>query len=112
MIDRNDQSRRLAAVHFDLEDGITQIFRLVVAGEAEARPDEPIKLLEVNQNTIAAGIMPLQFAPAPDAGFHAPSIIVEVTPQEFDQLRRSELSLPAGWSIGEEIPRTSSSAVA
>ena len=49
--------------------------------------------------------MPIQFGPAFASGIAFPSIIVEVTPEEFDRLQTGELSLPEGWSIDEELPR-------
>ena len=33
------------------------------------------------------------------------SVIVEVSPSEFQKLQSNELKLPEGWSIGEEFPR-------
>ena len=38
---------------------IEQIFRLT--SKAEASRTEPIKLLEVNENTVSSGVMPLHF---------------------------------------------------
>ncbi len=49
--------------------------------------------------------MPLHFGPAPASGILFPSIIVEVTPEEFDRIKRNELKLPKGWTIGEELPK-------
>ena len=49
--------------------------------------------------------MPLGFGPAPAHGFHYPSIIVEVTPEEFDRIRSHELVLPSGWEVSDLVPR-------
>ena len=49
--------------------------------------------------------MPLQFGPAPASGVPYASVIVEVSPSEFQKLQSNELKLPEGWSIGEEFPR-------
>ncbi len=105
MVDRHEESRKLAEAHYRVEPGITQIYRITGGAEAEIRPNEPIKLLEVNENTIPSGIMPLGFGPAPAHGFHYPSIIVEVTPEEFDQIRSQILVLPSGWEVSELVPR-------
>jgi hypothetical protein len=83
---------------------MTRIFRITGSAEAEARPDEPIKLLEVNENTVPSGIMPLQFGPSPASG-HYPAIILEVTPAEFVQIQSRQLELPHGWEVGDPIPR-------
>ncbi|MCI0357588.1 MAG: hypothetical protein L0211_03770 [Planctomycetaceae bacterium] len=109
---RDDQARSLAAAHYRVESGITDIYRLLASPEIESRPDEPIKLLEVNQDTIAAGIMPLQFAAAPAEGLHFSSIIVEVAPREFESIRQQELLLPAGWQLGGLLPNPAGTAVA
>ena len=70
-------------------------------------PTTPIKLLEVNADTAPSGVMPLHFGPAPAGGIPYPSVIVEVTPDEFERIRAHELKLPDGWTIGEEYPRKS-----
>jgi hypothetical protein len=49
--------------------------------------------------------MPLQFGPAPASGLHYPSVIVEVTPDEYSRIQSGELKLPDGWTLGEEIPK-------
>jgi hypothetical protein len=49
--------------------------------------------------------MPLQFGPSPASGLHYPSIIVEVTPEEFERIQTQQLELPEGWIVGERLPR-------
>jgi hypothetical protein len=61
--------------------------------------------LEVNQNTIASGIVPIQFGAVPASGIHYASIILEITPEEYQQIERNELKLPLDWTIGERIPK-------
>ncbi len=105
MPDKDATASDLAQRHYQVEGGMTQIFRVVGSAEAEVRPNEPIKLLEVNQNTIPAGIIPLHFAPSPAVGIHFPSIIIEVMPDEFEKIQTEELPLPHGWHVGERIER-------
>ncbi|HEV3166266.1 MAG TPA: hypothetical protein VGZ22_19730 [Isosphaeraceae bacterium] len=71
----------------------------------EARPNEPSKLLEVNENTIPSGIMPIGFDAIPARDIPLPSIIVEITPDEFEQVQAGTLRLPDNWQIQEELPR-------
>jgi hypothetical protein len=97
----------LANKHYDLDDGLTRIFRITGEPDTEVVRGEPIKLLEVNENTYAAGIRPLHFGPSPASGIPYPLIIVEVTPDEFRKIESSELKLPNGWTIGEEFLRPS-----
>jgi hypothetical protein len=86
MADKDEVARRLAEMHYRTEAGITQIFRITQKVEVEITPAEPIKLLEVNKHTIASGILPLGFDPAPANGIPFPSVIVEVTPAEFEKI--------------------------
>lgn len=108
MPDKEAEARKLAEAHYSVEAGITQIFRITGSAEAEVRPDEPIKLLEVNEYTVPSGIMPLHFGPSPDSGIYFPSVIVEVTPEEFDKIRANELDLPQGWAVGPLVPKPTS----
>jgi hypothetical protein len=103
--DKEAAARELAHLHFLAEPSVTQVFRLAGSQEAEGRPEEPIKLLEINPDSFASGILPLHFAAAPERGIPYPSIIVEVTPDEFDLIRSRKLTLPPSWEIQEEISR-------
>jgi hypothetical protein len=105
MTTKDDQARRLAEMHYRMEEGITGIYRIVGGGTVEAEPDEPIKLLEANKNTVASGILPLRFGPTPAAGIHYPAVIVEVTPDELRHVRTGKLALPGGWKLTGLIPR-------
>lgn len=102
---KESAARELARRHYQVEAGLTRVFRLTGSAAAEMRPSEPIKLLEVNAATVPSGVMPLHFGPAPASGIPFPSVIVEVTPAEFDKIRTEEIKLPKGWVIGEEIAR-------
>src|SRR4051794_3570928 len=108
MYDKREAVTNLARLHYDFEPGITDIFTVLGKPESEELPDEPIKLLEVNQLTIPSGIMPLGFDPAPARGIPFSSVIIEVTPEEMDKIRSQELVLPHGWTVGPLVPRTES----
>jgi len=105
MSEKDDGARKLAEAHYQVELGITQIFRITGTADAEQKINEPIKLLEVNESTFPTGIMPLHFGPAPTIGVNFPSVIVEVTPQEYEQIKADVLPLPNGWKIGPPIPK-------
>ena len=105
MSHKDEVAKKLADAHFDIEPGITRIFKLQGQPEFEGLPNTPIKLLEVNDDTPSSGIMPLHFGPVPGSGIPYPSVIVEVTPAEYEKIRVHELSLPDGWTIGEEYAR-------
>lgn len=102
---KDDVEWVLAQKHYELEPGITRIIRITRGDDVERDPAEPVKLLEVNENTVPSGILPLQFGPSPASGIHASTTIVEVTPDEFQRILSQELSLPPGWCLGSDIPR-------
>ncbi len=108
MSDRENVAKWLAGKHYEIEPGITHIFKILDKPEIEMLPTAPIKLLEVNTDTPAAGIMPLHFGGVPGSPIPYPSVIVEITPEEFEQVKARELQLPEGWTVGEEYPKGNS----
>jgi hypothetical protein len=98
-------ARELAKKHFQAEVGLQKIIRLTGSAEAEVMPCEPIKLLEVNANTVPSGVLPVSFGPAPASGIPYASVIVEVSPDEFTKIQTQDLKLPKGWRLGEELPK-------
>ena|SRR5579871_3557997 len=92
----DEAARRLAEAHYRIEPEISGIYPLA-SGDST---DRTIRLLEVNANTVPSGIMPVGFGPHPPSGIPFPSVIVEVTPREFDDLKRGKLTLPDGWTLG------------
>jgi hypothetical protein len=81
----------LIARHFDVEGGLERI--AVVRGG----PNGPIKLLEVNANTVPSGsIEVFSFSPTADVPFVTE--IAELTPEEWQRLERNALETPLGWS--------------
>jgi hypothetical protein len=103
--DKDEVARKLAHKHYDIEPGIIRIFKLRDKPEFESLSSAPIKLLEINVDTSSLGIMPLHFGPVPGSGIPYPSVIVEVTPDEFERIQLQELKLPDGWTIDEEYPK-------
>ena len=100
------EAAALANKHYEIEEGITHIFRINQKVDVEVVRGPAITLLEVNSNTIPSGtIVPIHFGPNPLAGVKYPSTIVEVTPDEFAKISNHELELPNGWTIGEPYPR-------
>ena len=103
--DKAAVAKDLAKKHYQAEVGLQTIIRLTGSAEVEVRPAEPIKLLEVNANTVPSGVLPVSFGPSPASGIPYPSVIVEVSPEEFTKIQTQELKLPKGWLLGEELPR-------
>lgn len=104
--DRLDAAKTLARKHYELESDLTVIVFYSSRTNGAAPSLEPVKLLEVNVNTVPSGVLPLHFGPAPGSRVDYPSVIIEVTPEEYEKIRRHELSLPAGWDIPQDLPRS------
>jgi hypothetical protein len=105
MAAKDDAAKKLAEMHYRIESGITRIFRIRGSAENEIQANEPIKLLEINRDTVSAGVMPLRFDPVPGRGIPFSSVIVEITPDEFEQLCQQKLLLPDGWKVAEPLPK-------
>ncbi len=102
---KDEVAQSLAQAHYRFEPDVSMIVRIRGSADVEFQPNEPIKLLEINNTTIPSGIMPLQFGPDLGSGIPYPSVIVEVTPLEYEAIQAHSLPLPEGWSLGEEFPR-------
>jgi hypothetical protein len=96
-----EEAAALARAHYEIEPGLRAIYRL----EGPDPDDLRIKLLEVNEQTVATGIVPVGFPPHPASGLHFPSVVIEVTPQEYEALQSKQLNLPAGWEVRDAYQR-------
>src|SRR5437867_13162450 len=99
---KTEAARELASAHRAVDNGITLIYRLI-APDREDEPSEPIKLLELNQNSVATGIMPVYFPAHPATAVFYPSIIVEIHPCEWSAIEAGRLPLPNKWRLGEQL---------
>lgn len=100
MANKDEVAAALAVAHRAVEPTITRIFRLLGPDEADERT--PIKLLEVNTATAASGVWPIAFTPdPPDIPYG--SVVIEVTPDEYDAIVNHRLPLPRGWTVGAEL---------
>ncbi|HSI33300.1 MAG: hypothetical protein ACAI43_11725 [Phycisphaerae bacterium] len=104
-------ARRLAESHYEIDQSIVEIVRLL-APDRESDVSEPVKLLEVNRDTSLDGIVPVHFGPHAASGTFFPSIIVEVRPEEYEQIQSGQLRLPHGWQLGPSYRRPAVSATA
>jgi hypothetical protein len=96
MVDKDAAAEALITVHFEVEPGLRSVYRIL--SEREAEPDEPIKLLEVNENTIETGrVEPFGFAATSDSSYAC--VIAEVSPDELEQLQRKLIPMPSNWSL-------------
>lgn len=105
MPSKDEVARHLASQHYLYDPDLVGIIRIVCPPERESNPEEPIKLLEVNPYTPPGGIVPTGFDPHPPSGVPYATVLVEVTPDEYERVKSGELPLPPPWSLGEELPR-------
>jgi hypothetical protein len=96
MLDKSEIARALAEAHRKVDPEILCIIRVVA--DREDDPAEPVKLLEVNPDTPRAGIVPIAFGAAPPE-IPFPSVVIEVTEDELEDIRSGGLSLPNGWRL-------------
>jgi hypothetical protein len=100
MLPKDEVATMLAAAHRAADPKIVRIVRLV--SEKEGEPGDPVKLLEVNPETSPSGVLPIAFAADPPT-VPFPSIVVEVTPEEFDRIVGHTLKLPHDWNLGKTL---------
>jgi hypothetical protein len=101
MFTKEQAAQFIADAHFRLDHGVSRIFRLV--GPREMESSDPVKLLEINPMTPEAGIMPVALGASPAHGFPYSTVVIEISPTEFEQVAAGALALPDGWSIAEEL---------
>lgn len=95
MPDKDAIAADLINWHFKVEPGLVLVYRVI--SENESDPDEPIRLLEVNTSTVATGSFDaFGFAPTSEVPYR--TVIAEVTPDEFTELRKAG-KIPPGWDI-------------
>ena len=82
----------LAREHFELEENLEKVI-WVKTGKTPA-----IRLLEVNPDTFATGMVQSFYFPSSDE-VPFPVYIAEVTPEEWQRVLRNEIKLPDGWSL-------------
>ena len=95
---RESVARQLADLHFTIDPSMQRIFWFRAPDESDDDLEEPIKLLEVSEETIPGGILPIHFGPRPSKGLPYSMLIVEITPEEYE-------SLPRDWERQVEIVR-------
>jgi hypothetical protein len=106
-MDKVTAARMLAARHYDAEPRLVRIIHFSSSAEREARPAEPIKLLAVNTATIPTRrLVRLHFHACPSIPFAVE--LIDVTPDQYDQVLAKKLKLPAAWQTGVEIPKPDS----
>ncbi len=86
--------QRLTRWHFEIEEGIEQIIWFKNGGKNE------IRLLEVNRDTFPEDKI-LVFYHRPTSEYPVPVRLADITPEEWEKVKKGLIPLPAGWSLDE-----------
>jgi len=93
-----DVAQDLATAHKG-EDPHTQAIYL-------SRSTAEVRLVEVTGSVGDAGeVLPFRFGARPDLGVTYPSVVVLLSPGEWDEVRKGTLSLPEGWDPPEALKK-------
>jgi hypothetical protein len=83
------------------------VYLLEASEEVEDDPEEPIKLLEVVEGAFEAGIEPIGFPPNSLRGVDYWTMIVEVSPREFEAFGETIQFQDQVWRVGRALlPQT------
>lgn len=96
-----ETAKSLASSHKQVEPAIQEVY--ILEPIDEGNPAEPVKLLEIVDGTLEVGIKPIAFTAAPSHGIDFPSIVVEVSPREFGEIRSGSLNLGRNWFLGSKV---------
>jgi len=97
-----ETAKSLAEGHFRVEPNLKHVHLIGPVNDQD--PNDPIRLLEVVEGTLAAGIEPIGFTADPAHGIDYPCVIVEISPDEYKSVRTSTIRFAGrDWTIGEEL---------
>ena len=89
----------VARAHKSAGAGVIAVYHYESSrGEEEG---EPVKLLEVSNETVPAGVLPIYLRPRTDIDLAV--VLIELTAEEFQALELGELELPNGWDHRVEL---------
>lgn len=103
LMSKLETARQLARAHFQVEPQLKYVFVLKPIHDQD--PKDPIRLLEVVEGTIESGFEPVSFAPDPARGINYPSLVIEISPAEYQSVKKNgRIRLgDDDWEIGEEV---------
>jgi hypothetical protein len=65
---------------------------------------DEVRLIEVTSSVGTTNdILPFRFGPRPDVGVPYPSVVVLLSPEEWDSVKGGRLQLPEGWGSPAEL---------
>jgi hypothetical protein len=102
LFDRDAMARWYASEHISIDPGICSIYYLPTNA-----PEREIRLVEVNDMIAVRNddtLEPVDFGVDTDMESQHKLFILDVTPDQWDRINESSLSLPQGWSLKDMIP--------
>jgi hypothetical protein len=85
-----DVAKRLAAAHQTEDPTTSDVFL--------AESEDEVRLVEVSKSVGTTGqVLPFRFGPRADQNIPYPSVVVVLSPAEWELVRKGELKLPDGW---------------
>jgi hypothetical protein len=92
----NVVAKKLASAH-RRADKKTKIIKLFPSAQQDV-----IQLLEVSQAAPTTGeVLPFRFAADAANGVDYPSVVILLSPEEWQQVEHGDLNLPVGWNLAE-----------
>lgn len=92
------QLKDVADLHMKADSGLKIVRRL----EAPESYTDSIVLLEVNDLASPSGtLVPVPIAASGEVPYSM--VLIEVTPDEYQQIETGELALPEGWSLSDDL---------
>jgi hypothetical protein len=95
--DRNATARWYAKQHLKTDPGVRSVYYLPVNA-----PEREIRFIEVNEligEQNDDSLQPIDFGVDTGLDSEHKLFVLDVTPNQWDRIRRSSLPLPQGWSL-------------
>jgi hypothetical protein len=92
-------AKSLAAAHRSEDKKTTDVFLFPDPQLADVR------LLEVSGSAPRSGdVLPFRFEPRPDIGVPFASVVILLSPDEWNDVLSQKLPLPSGWDLAKREP--------
>jgi hypothetical protein len=102
LFDRDAMARWYAEQHYKTDPGVCSIYYLPTYA-----PEREIRLVEVNDLIAVRNdetLEPVDFGVDTSMESEHKLFILDVTPDQWDRINESSLSLPLGWSLKDKMP--------
>jgi hypothetical protein len=99
--DRDTMAHWYATEHLKTDPGVHEIYYL-----PRDAPEREIRFVEINEllaDRTDDTLEPIDFGVDPGLESEHKLYILDVTPAQWDRIRRSSLALPRGWSLEDAV---------